>query len=187
MIEIADDTRRRLGDLYERAYELNPESPPDLAALLEDEDLPDRLWAAIRGRGAFRRFKDVLYAHPAEQERWYAFQDQRLEQRVVAWLAEEGIEPLPIEAAPDKHPAPQEAPQEPAPPARSRQPAARCAAHRADRLAGHGQARAQGRRPAGHRRRRGRPGPAGYPGAQAQRALYGLSQLHVFRSGARSF
>jgi predicted nucleotidyltransferase len=83
---------------------------------VRDERLQDRLWRAIRGRGAFRRFKDVLYAHSAKQERWYDFKDRRLEQRAIAWLAEEGIEPLPIEAAPDEHPVPQE----PAPPVRSR-------------------------------------------------------------------
>ncbi len=32
---------------------------------------------AIRGNGAFRRFKDVLQAHPAERERWFAFQKER--------------------------------------------------------------------------------------------------------------
>jgi predicted nucleotidyltransferase len=168
VVMVTDDIRRQLEDLYEQAYALDPESPPDLAALLEDEELPglhgwqkdalleadrveqgygsryigvpqgepsegyedmedfiltvqderlqDRLWAAIRGRGAFRRFKDVLYAHPAEQERWYAYKERRLEERVIMWLAEEGIEPLPIEAAPDEHPVPQE----PSPPVRSR-------------------------------------------------------------------
>src|SRR5262249_29194758 len=35
--------------------------------------LRERLWGAIRGRGAFRRFKDVLGRQPAELERWFAF------------------------------------------------------------------------------------------------------------------
>jgi hypothetical protein len=56
--------------------------------------LQDRLWAAIRGRGAFRRFKDVLASSPAERDRWFAFKDQRVRQRVLAWLADEGIELL---------------------------------------------------------------------------------------------
>jgi hypothetical protein len=54
--------------------------------------LQERLGAAIRGRGAFRRFKDVLAAAPAERARWFAFKDQRVRQRVLAWLADEGIE-----------------------------------------------------------------------------------------------
>ena len=55
--------------------------------------LQERLWAAIRGRGAFRRFKDVLASAPAERERWFAFKDARLRQRVLAWLADEELEP----------------------------------------------------------------------------------------------
>ncbi len=54
--------------------------------------LQERLWAAIRGRGAFRRFKDVLASSPTERERWFNFKDVRARQRVRAWLADEGIE-----------------------------------------------------------------------------------------------
>lgn len=57
--------------------------------------LRDRLEQAIEGRGAFRRFKDALAGDDTERERWYAFQDRRLEQRVVEWLEEQGIEPMP--------------------------------------------------------------------------------------------
>jgi hypothetical protein len=55
--------------------------------------LRDRLEIALRGRGAFRRFKDALDDAPAERERWFAFRDERLRQAARDWLAEEGIEP----------------------------------------------------------------------------------------------
>ena len=71
----------------------------DFAATVKDERLQDQLWRAISGRGAFRRFKDVLADHFREQERWFAFKDARLEQRVLDWLASEGIEPI-IETPP---------------------------------------------------------------------------------------
>jgi Uncharacterised protein family (UPF0158) len=32
---------------------------------------------AIRGRGAFRRFKDELARWPGELERWHAFSEER--------------------------------------------------------------------------------------------------------------
>ena len=54
--------------------------------------LQDRLWAAIRGRGAFRGFKDVLASYTAERERWFTFKDDRVRLRVLEWLADEGIE-----------------------------------------------------------------------------------------------
>ena len=68
----------------------------DMQAFIEtvsSQWLQERLWTAIRGRGAFRRFKDVLAGAPAERERWFAFKGDRLRQRVLAWLADEGIEP----------------------------------------------------------------------------------------------
>jgi hypothetical protein len=65
----------------------------DFIPTVRDQRLQDRLWRAIRGRGAFRRFKDVLADHPPEQEIWFAFRDARLRQRVLDWLAEEDIEP----------------------------------------------------------------------------------------------
>ncbi|KXB00089.1 hypothetical protein AKJ41_04430, partial [candidate division MSBL1 archaeon SCGC-AAA259O05] len=37
---------------------------------LEDEDLREKLYIAIDGRGAFGRFKNVLKTYPDERERW---------------------------------------------------------------------------------------------------------------------
>jgi Uncharacterised protein family (UPF0158) len=54
--------------------------------------LRDRLEAALDGRGAFRRFKNVLLDFPAERERWFAVRDERLRAAAREWLAEQGIE-----------------------------------------------------------------------------------------------
>jgi hypothetical protein len=63
-----------------------------------DERLQNRLWRAIQGRGAFRYFKDVLHEYPAERERWFAFSDRRIKERMLDWLESENIEPTnPIE------------------------------------------------------------------------------------------
>lgn len=55
--------------------------------------LQDRLWRAIEGRGAFRHFRDVLGEYEAEWERWEAFKANRIRERIMNWLAIEGIEP----------------------------------------------------------------------------------------------
>ena len=55
--------------------------------------LRDRLEVALDGRGAFRRFKNVLLDFPAERERWFAVRDERLRAAAREWLAEQGIEP----------------------------------------------------------------------------------------------
>jgi hypothetical protein len=65
----------------------------DFIATVSDEHLQELLGVAIQGRGAFRRFKDVLARHPAEQERWFDFQAARLDVRARDWLAEERCEP----------------------------------------------------------------------------------------------
>lgn len=63
-------------------------------ATIKDARLYDQLSYAIQGRGAFGRFKDVLAEYPAERERWFAFKDNRLKERIRDWLEEYGIEPI---------------------------------------------------------------------------------------------
>jgi hypothetical protein len=63
-------------------------------ATVRDARLQDRLYRAIGGRGAFRYFRDVLYEHPSEQKRWYAFKDECMRRRVLDWLEQEEIEPI---------------------------------------------------------------------------------------------
>ena len=52
----------------------------------------DLLEVAIAGKGAFRRFKDVLVRAPAERERWFRFRDERVDGRIREWLADNDIE-----------------------------------------------------------------------------------------------
>lgn len=60
---------------------------------LEAGHLRDLLEVAINGKGAFRRFKDVLYDYPDAREAWFTFQAQRLHDRMMEWLADHDIEP----------------------------------------------------------------------------------------------
>ncbi|MCD8021312.1 MAG: UPF0158 family protein [Clostridiales bacterium] len=46
---------------------------------------------AIRGRGAFRRFKDGIYYHGIEQQ-WYDYQADAYKQIAVRWCRDEGLE-----------------------------------------------------------------------------------------------
>ena len=57
---------------------------------VRDPGRADRLEIAISGRGAFRRFKDVLARWPRELDRWYAFSAERQRGRARAWLAGAG-------------------------------------------------------------------------------------------------
>ena len=59
-----------------------------------DEPLRERLLISIDGKGAFRRFKDVLLAYPAERERWFTYRADLLHWHMHNWLIERQIEPM---------------------------------------------------------------------------------------------
>lgn len=62
-------------------------------ASVSDEGLRKRLLISIDGKGAFRRFKDVLLAYPAERERWFSYRSDLLHWHIHNWLNECDIEP----------------------------------------------------------------------------------------------
>lgn len=60
------------------------------------DDLPagairNELMNAIRGRGAFRRFKDSIYYHGIEQQ-WYDYQAEAYKRIAIRWCQDEGLE-----------------------------------------------------------------------------------------------
>ena len=59
--------------------------------LTEDVKLRARLEVSIDGKGAFRRFKDVLMTAGTERERWFTYRSERLRTFMEAWLATHNI------------------------------------------------------------------------------------------------
>lgn len=60
---------------------------------VSDEPLRERLIISIDGKGAFRRFKDVLLAYPAERERWFSYRAELLHWHIQQWLEQHEIMP----------------------------------------------------------------------------------------------
>lgn len=62
---------------------------------LRDDPLRGRLRNAIRGKGAFRRFKDIVFGEGNVElkHRWQWFEIHRRRKRIVEWLRDENIEP----------------------------------------------------------------------------------------------
>ncbi len=60
-------------------------------ATVDESEVKDKLVRSIDGKGAFRRFKDVLMAYPVDRERWFAFRSERLRSCMEAWLNAHGI------------------------------------------------------------------------------------------------
>jgi predicted nucleotidyltransferase len=56
--------------------------------------LREELQRAIRGRGVFRRFREVLGDNFRERERWFEFKRERLRKHMADWLASLDIEPV---------------------------------------------------------------------------------------------
>ena len=99
---MGDEETRELKDRIEEdaeRYEPIPraesnegyEDMVDFIATVDDEHLVELLEVAINGKGAFRRFKEVLLNYPEERERWFRFKDERMEERALEWLDDTGI------------------------------------------------------------------------------------------------
>ncbi|MEE9386079.1 MAG: UPF0158 family protein [Nannocystaceae bacterium] len=102
-----DEVRRASG----RYLHLDPASSREqyrwmerFVSSVEDGGLKDRLVLAIDGKGAFRRFKDVLLSYPTERDRWFSYRSNLLHLYINEWLQSEDIavgEPAPW-GAPDQ-------------------------------------------------------------------------------------
>ena len=57
---------------------------------VDDEDMREDLCDAIRGRGAFRRFKDRVQVYGMAEE-WYRYRDAALREIAIAWCEAHGI------------------------------------------------------------------------------------------------
>jgi hypothetical protein len=96
--EEKDKLRERLDDDHDR-YEPIPkaesrvgyEDMRDFIATVENVHLAELLEVAINGKGAFRRFKDVLLSYPEERERWFQFKDDRIQERALEWLDDNDV------------------------------------------------------------------------------------------------
>ena len=63
-------------------------------ASVGETGIGSELVRAIDGKGAFRRFKDVLMSHPVDRERWFTFRSERLRSCMEAWLTAHGLDPV---------------------------------------------------------------------------------------------
>ena len=63
----------------------------DFCYSIEDEELREELLYAIRGRGAFRMFKDKIHQHSIADQ-WYDYKDQRYREIAIEWCEENNIE-----------------------------------------------------------------------------------------------
>jgi hypothetical protein len=62
----------------------------DFALSVEDDPISDALQGALRGGGAFRRFREAVRFHDLE-DAWRRYREQALRQIAIEWCEERGI------------------------------------------------------------------------------------------------
>ncbi len=72
-------------------YDINEyQMMEDFALVLADEKAQGQLLIALRGKGAFRRFKDSVIFLGIEKD-WYQFRENKYKQFITEWCEIEGI------------------------------------------------------------------------------------------------
>lgn len=90
--EIEDELGKRYISLPRTSPQEGYRNMSEFIETVTNEDLKQKLWIAIDGQGAFRRFKNVLGGYPKERERWFEFKNARIEKRVKDWLKAKDIQ-----------------------------------------------------------------------------------------------
>jgi hypothetical protein len=95
----APSLKRKVASAIDNFVRIDPASSREQYRWMErfvssvsEEGLRQRLIIAIDGKGAFRRFKDVLVAYPAERERWFTYRADLLHWHIHNWLSDHGID-----------------------------------------------------------------------------------------------
>ncbi|HUY00966.1 MAG TPA: UPF0158 family protein [Candidatus Deferrimicrobium sp.] len=60
----------------------------DFIEIIANKKLKRSLTLAIAGKGAFTRFKNVLYEYQVERECWFKFKKEKVVDKVLEWLRE---------------------------------------------------------------------------------------------------
>ena len=62
----------------------------DFCQIVSDQQKQDTLLRAIKGKGAFRRFKDIVIEFQIEDQ-WYSYRDKRLKQIAIEWCQDNNV------------------------------------------------------------------------------------------------
>lgn len=61
------------------------------ALSVNNEEISDSLYTAIKGRGAFRRFKDEVRRFGIEED-WYRYRDEKFKELAIEWCEDNKID-----------------------------------------------------------------------------------------------
>lgn len=72
----------------------------EFAEKISDQKIRERIHLTVRGKGAFRKFKDILQEYPEIEKEWHRFKYEREKKEVLDWLESLGIEPIEEKSGP---------------------------------------------------------------------------------------
>jgi hypothetical protein len=93
-VEAAKELEENFEDYLELPdkYEIDEyEIMEDFCSGIKNETTANIFYDAIRGKGAFRRFKDTLYRYNLE-DKWYAFYNEALKKIAIEWCKDNEID-----------------------------------------------------------------------------------------------
>ncbi len=98
-LETKEDTLIRVGSVPDYLF-IEPINSKDqyrwmeeFIETVEEKDLKSKLRASIDGKGAFRRFKDVLFSYPEQKDAWFNKRSYEIRLHILSWLKTHKIKP----------------------------------------------------------------------------------------------
>jgi Uncharacterised protein family (UPF0158) len=95
VLEILLDDSGRFIRIPERQSHIAYQSMHDFIGTVGDPLLKEELTSALNGKGAFRKFKDILVEFPRERKLWHGYNAKAMKKDSIEWLKSLGIEASP--------------------------------------------------------------------------------------------
>lgn len=93
-LEVLLDESGRYIRISERSSDRAYQCMSEFISTIKDYELKENLLQALNGKGAFRKFKDILLDYPKERKRWHGFNAKCMKKEIIEWLMSIGIEPI---------------------------------------------------------------------------------------------
>lgn len=93
-LEILFDTKERYPRIPERTSAAAYQSMVEFIEAVDDTAIRVELSAALDGKGAFRKFKDILLDYPKDRKKWHGYNTKAIKKETIEWLRSLGVEPI---------------------------------------------------------------------------------------------
>jgi len=96
VLDVILDKNARYVRIPERYSSEAHQAMHEFLETVENPVLKGELTHTLNGKGAFRRFKDVLINYPKERKRWHGYNALAMKRVIIEWLKSLEIEPAQI-------------------------------------------------------------------------------------------